>query len=492
MSSSSFQDRLPLIEPGSAKEGRPWQLKVQPGISTFGSRSAVVGEMHLKKLILFAQDLVPSDQHAATPLYLYATAGMRLLPEHEQRDVMRESCAFIKQESSFALVKGCQEHVGVISGEREGLYGWLTVNYLLKGFQKTEGDVPTTFGFLDMGGASAQVAYEMPSPSLRKQHANDLQSVELTTLDGQSRSFHVFVTTFLGYGANEARKRYLDQLKATASATGEVTDPCLPKETTLEEEAHQDLKLKLKGSGDWQACLDQTHPLLNKEAPCPDQPCVFNGVHAPGSEGIFSKMRFIGVSVYWYTLNEIYNVAGSYDYQRLFEKAKDFCSRSWTLIRSQFDAKEFGETDTERLQKQCFKTSWLMNVLHKGFGLPTDTIGTLSPGDPMRPFRSVDTVDGFSVSWTLGVALSHAAEHARESYRWPSQASLFLVLFIVLAVAVFFASRFLTTRYSDDGLSGVQQWMQRRGRYHPLSRPDLESGIRVGGGLPQPFPMTQR
>jgi len=41
----------------------------------------------------------------------------------------------------------------IISGEEEGAYGWITVNYLLNTLDSTDSN-DTTFGALDLGGKS--------------------------------------------------------------------------------------------------------------------------------------------------------------------------------------------------------------------------------------------------------------------------------------------------------------------------------------------------
>jgi Golgi apyrase len=94
-------------------------------------------------------------------------------------------------------------------------------------------------------------------------HSDDLTSLKLRTILGHDLNYRVFVTTFLGFGVNEARRRYSENM------TG-VEDPCMPRGLG---EARND--------GDLEACIKGVYPLLNKGMTCPDNPCLFNGVHAP-------------------------------------------------------------------------------------------------------------------------------------------------------------------------------------------------------------------
>ncbi|EDU42106.1 ectonucleoside triphosphate diphosphohydrolase 1 [Pyrenophora tritici-repentis Pt-1C-BFP] len=82
---------LPVIE--TYKE---WTKKIHPGISTFGEHPHDVGSEHLDKLLSHALKYVPLEEVPNTPLFLLATAGMRILPERQRKDVLKEVCAFAR------------------------------------------------------------------------------------------------------------------------------------------------------------------------------------------------------------------------------------------------------------------------------------------------------------------------------------------------------------------------------------------------------------
>jgi Golgi apyrase len=115
---------------------------------------------------------------------------------------------------------------------------------------------------MDHGGASTQIAFE-PTSKMASRHSNDLTSLKLRTILGQDLDYRVFVTTFLGFGVNEAKRRYIENM------TG-IEDPCMPMGLGDSAEA-----------GDLDTCIASVHPLLNKAMTCPDTPCLFNGVHVP-------------------------------------------------------------------------------------------------------------------------------------------------------------------------------------------------------------------
>jgi golgi apyrase len=264
-----------------------------------------------------------------------------------------------------------------------------------------------------MGGASAQVAFA-PNETESSRHANDLILLRLRTLDGNEKEYRVFVSTWLGYGANVARKRYVETL---ASKVGDTTlrDPCLPKGLQLPLENSDKTIL---GTGSLADCLNLQVPILAKDIDCHDEPCLFGGVHAPAID--FDVNHFIGVSEYWHTTNDIFEMGGAYDYATYSGKVEEFCSREWDSIVKDLKRQKWGKKITEENSKLvCFKAAWMMNVLHDGFGIPRltreftnppssshnstqDFIDSAKTHGFLDPFTSVDKIDGTEVTWTLG------------------------------------------------------------------------------------------
>lgn len=396
---------------------------------------------YLRPLIEFASSVIPTSQLASTPIYLLATAGMRLLPPHQQSAVLTSACLFLRS-YPFSL-PDCSEQVRIISGEEEGLYGWIAVNYLMDGFDSHEhaSTSSSTYGFLDMGGASTQIAFE-PSESERIKHSDNLLEVKLRLLSGKEVRHPVFVTTWLGFGTNQARDRYIDQeIKAHLRASDLshtphelahpltekhnviVDDPCLPKSLMLSDPRHSGYTLR--GTGDFAQCVHRTGPLLNKEVECLDQPCLFNGVHVPAID--FSVNHFIGISEYWYSTQDVWSMGGMYDFVEFEKNALKYCGREWDSIMDEH--KKGGgwkeEVELSRLETQCFKAAWIINILHEGIGIPRiidhggkgdgekgKKVGGELAGEKgwtetvekgRKPsFQSLNKVGEVSVSWTLG------------------------------------------------------------------------------------------
>ncbi|KAK5107376.1 hypothetical protein LTR62_001319 [Meristemomyces frigidus] len=419
---------------------KKWRKKVHPGISTYGAKPERVGPDHLQELTDFALEHVPAEEVQNTPIFLLATAGMRLLPDDQRAAVLDNVCGYFQKNTQFQL-PDCGLHVQVIPGETEGLYGWIAANYLLGGFDAPEkhdhGKGHSTYGFLDMGGASAQIAFA-PNATEAEKHANDLKLLRLRKVNGEALEYRVFVTTWLGFGANEARRRYVQGLLDSYPGERELPDPCLPSGLMVNQTGHEILpgspasngsEPHLLGTGIFAECLKRTFPLLEKERHCDDAPCLLNGQHTPAID--FDVNHFVGVSEYWHTTHEVFAMAHkdrSYDFAEYQKQVTDFCSRDWRGILKDVGSQKWGKkVDEKTVEEVCFKASWLINMLHDGIGVPrvglepvktpenalankTNAMLDSAKGKGfLDPFQAVDLIDGTEVSWTLGKMVLYAS-----------------------------------------------------------------------------------
>ena len=365
---------------------------------------------------------------------------MRLVDETQQKALLSEICNYARKNTDFQL-PDCDLHIQVISGETEGLYGWIAANHLLQGFdqdsQHNHGKNHHTFGFVDMGGASAQIAFA-PNATESRKHADDLTLLRMRSIDGRAQEYKVFLSTWLGFGVNEARKRYVNNLfVSTGDEVSELPDPCLPEGlalskfgTILDEKAmHKPEDPYLIGTGDFQACLRQTYPLLAKDVPCEDTPCLLHGDHVPAID--FSVNHFVGVSAYWHMTHKIFEMGykdESYDFETYQARVNEFCGQEWQDIMRGVKLKKWGKkVDEDDVRQVCFKASWIINMLHNGIGIPR--VGVETPvGDVtdvnhgnksivdsakentfLNPFQAVKNVHGTEVSWTLGKMVLYAS-----------------------------------------------------------------------------------
>ncbi|ORY33095.1 nucleoside phosphatase family-domain-containing protein [Naematelia encephala] len=477
-----------LVRVGKGVEGEAWVKRVEPGISSIAPSDI---PNYLSPLLSHALQQIPPSQHSSTPIYLLATAGMRLLPDSTRQQTLQAACDMIRNEYPF-MVEGpssagpCGDSVRVISGEEEGMWGWVAVNYLMDGFghapdasksgTATDGE-PTallplapladpppdsssdsvtpvdvnhhspTFGFLDMGGASTQLAFSPTELELAKSAfpRDELHRVSLRLLSGEEVEWPVFVASWLGFGTNRARDRYAESLLSAWRASQPTTalpdlltpipDPCLPTDL-LVPSSNPTSHPPFLGTGSFSTCLTNLRPLLDHSAPCPTEHCLFGGISTPHIDFQREDQRgFIGISEYWYTAQQVLGLGGVWDWGEWEKGMSEYCGRSWSDIEVQvvdeMDGRHDATADLARLQMQCFKGAWVSNVLHEGIGIPrlvdsggNDTLTGGSLGDTnaeaerrarrkglQNPhFQSMDEVGETAISWTLGKMVIEASK----------------------------------------------------------------------------------
>lgn len=445
----SSQDDKVLKSPPKIIQEEGWSFKITPGISTYNDpqKAKALWPEHFEKLMDLANKVIPLEKHKETPVFVLATAGMRLQSPSKQKLILDEICSSLQSHTSF-YIPNCKDFVQVIDGSTEGVYGWLGLNYLLGQFDNYDNteSIHESIGFMDMGGASTQIAFVPSSIEEIERNREDLSSVTLRNINGQTQEWKLFVETWLGFGANEARKRYLSQLinisQVNPSIGSTINDPCMPLNSELDFE-YNEQTYKFKGIGNYEMCLKTIYPLLLKNVPCIDDPCLFNGVHGPKLD--FAKDKFIGISEYWYTANDIFQSGGEYNFIGFSKKVQQYCESDWSQILRNSQDGQYSNLDPDKFLKDaCFKASWVINILHDGFELPR--LGLEIPelkGEENEeeikklenihvPFKSANSVNGEELSWTLGKILQFASsqidppndeEHNLEIGIYPSEIS---------------------------------------------------------------------
>ncbi|XP_042545350.1 ectonucleoside triphosphate diphosphohydrolase 1 isoform X4 [Dipodomys spectabilis] len=170
-----------------------------PGISKYVQKPNEL-DMYLTECMEKSKEVIPSSQHQDTPVYLGATAGMRLLRMENEQSAERVLAAVSRSLSNYPFdFQGAR----IITGQEEGAYGWITINYLLGKFtQKLSwlSFIPQsqeTFGALDLGGASTQITF-VPLNYTVESPENSLQF----RLYG--KDYTVYTHSFLCYGKDQA------------------------------------------------------------------------------------------------------------------------------------------------------------------------------------------------------------------------------------------------------------------------------------------------
>eukprot|EP00753_Platysulcus_tardus_P008324 PLAT15899.1.p2 GENE.PLAT15899.1~~PLAT15899.1.p2 ORF type:complete len:490 (-),score=217.63 PLAT15899.1:37-1506(-) len=262
-----YNQKTPLVR--SMAKQISSKSEVKPGISSYADNPQAIAAS-LKPLIDYAKTLVPKKQWASTPIFLRATAGMRLLnlsnPDGSAavlaavRKVFRDS-GFYTQD----------RHVSIMPGWQEGLYGWVTVNYLLGELRSGS---PETIGAMDLGGASTELTFEPHSEVKKDEH--DI------TLFG--RTYRPYAHSYLYYGAAEYGTLILNDLAAAAPQNKTIMNPCLPIGFSQNGTTNTSRTVLQLGSGDFLSCLSYARAVLHE----PD----FASVYRPQIPGDMKVIAF--------------------------------------------------------------------------------------------------------------------------------------------------------------------------------------------------------
>lgn len=171
--------------------------KVVPGLNQYAETPEALKEP-LEQLLEKARAAIPKSKWADTPVLLRATAGLRMITWH-QAQVLLEECRKIFKKSGFAAVNGSAD---LMDASDEGIYSWVTINFLLGKF-KTGGDWKNTVS-LDLGGASTQVTFARSKANFEMEHSKNFYNFSIF-----GRDMEIYSRSVLGLGVDAARRAIL-------------------------------------------------------------------------------------------------------------------------------------------------------------------------------------------------------------------------------------------------------------------------------------------
>lgn len=326
---------------------------------------------YLDPLIHEAHLFLPPQKIKSIPLFLMATGGMRRLKEHQYDEFL------ILRDAVIQYIKTCgfgDSQYKTISGEDEGLYGWVAANYVDQKFRLPD----DTHGFMEMGGESAQFAVALQGPEYGG-YTGMLREVKIG-----SDKYQVFVKTWLGLGADSSWKRHEERLRASESVIPH--DPCLPKEFGYRLSGSDKIVV---GTANFVQCLKEAFSLLS----CPKKNCldgnlcIFQAattVDLKLASGCllndpvsgkpfmtFDTKKFDGASVYWHAMHGVFGRNnGPDDFQEFWRQVEELSSKTWEQIRA-----DKVDITSKFLVKSFFTAAMVMSTLFYGFGIPMPTMG---------------------------------------------------------------------------------------------------------------------
>ncbi|XP_012315566.1 ectonucleoside triphosphate diphosphohydrolase 3 [Aotus nancymaae] len=408
------------------------------GISSYGNNPQDVPKA-FEDCMQKVKGQVPSHLHGSTPIHLGATAGMRLLRlqnETAANEVLGSIQSYFKSQP-FDF-RGAQ----IISGQEEGVYGWITANYLMGNFLEknlwhmwVHPHGVETIGALDLGGASTQISFVAG------------EKVDLNTSDIMQVSLYGYVYTlythsFQCYGRNEAEKKFLAMLLQNSPSKTHFTNPCYPRDYNTSftmghvfdslctadqrpERYNPDDIITFEGTGDASLCNAKVASLFDFKACHDRETCSFDGVYQPKIKG-----PFVAFAGFYYTASAL-NLSGSFSLDTFNSSTWNFCSQNWSelpLLLPKFDE--------VYARSYCFSANYIYHLFVNGYKFTAETW-------PQIQFKK--EVGNSSIAWSLGYMLSLTNQIPAESplIRLPIEPPIFVGILAFFTAAALLCLAFL-------------------------------------------------
>ncbi|KAI8976092.1 nucleoside phosphatase GDA1/CD39 [Pilobolus umbonatus] len=362
---------------------------LEPGLSSYKDDPKKAAES-LDKLMEIAVKNVPEQYQSCTPIAVKATAGLRLLGA-DKSDAILDSVVH-RLETKYPFPIAGDQGVEIMDGKDEGVYAWVTVNYLLGKFKKSKrGQSAAVF---DLGGASTQIVFE-PTYVAENMPEGDHKY----ELNYQNDTYNLYQHSYLGYGLNEARKSVKLELikmwQQEAELAGRVYHPCLPADYTedIQYKNGSDVTatVQLIGSGAGHTeCRGIIERVFKKDEVCELSPCSFSGVYQPPLTDTF-KDRDLYVFSYFYDLTQPLGMPSEFSVRELGDLANHVCNGD----QKKFQHVPNALTALTSKPDYCLDLTYIYSLLRFGYDIPSD-----------RLIRTAKKIRGAETGWCLGAAIA--------------------------------------------------------------------------------------
>ncbi|KAK1989387.1 GDA1/CD39 family protein [Colletotrichum cereale] len=364
----------------------------------------------LDDLMEVAMQTVPDKLKSCSPVAVKATAGLRMVGAENAEKILAAVRNRLETKYPFPVVAKEENGVAIMDGADEGVYAWITTNYLLG---KIGGpDKSPTAAVFDLGGGSTQIVFEptfkgaadggMPEKLAEGDHKYDL------AFGGQK--FELYQHSHLGYGLMSARKAVhktliqdiFESKKSDDSWVKQpIVHPCIAPGMVREVEVELDdnhplgKTVTFNMTGPSQAapaqCRNLAEKILKKDEGCKLAPCSFNGVHQPSLAKTFGR-EDVYIFSYFYDRTKPLGMPDSFTLREMHDLANSVCGgeKSWDLFASIPGALK----ELQGRPEHCLDLNFMMALLHTGYEMPID-----------REVKIAKKIKGNELGWCLGASL---------------------------------------------------------------------------------------
>lgn len=318
--------------------------------------------------------LTPAEKNI-TSMYFFATSQIRYLSTYQQRTLLSNisnSLVPIILGLNYNLPANISKNIRVISGAEEGLFNWLTINYLNKTLLKNPLTADNTYPVLVLGEESTEITF---LPKDKPEH----NTINFTF---KNTEYTLYSYSYENFGIENALNRIIENNTLTAN-----TDlaPCFP----VNGQFPLKKPIITQGSGNFDQCSAflQSYAFAKFKI----QNCEFNnktcsqlGVYQPP----LTQSTWYGTRNYYHTLNILGLANMPITLEQIKQQGKKYCATSIEDLK-----KLHKEVPTNDLMTYCFNAAWISTLL-TAYQFSND-----------HHFIAVDTINNTDTSWTLGSAI---------------------------------------------------------------------------------------
>jgi len=438
-------------------------------------------DTYLSNCLSYATDHVPVSSRNTAPIFFGATAGLRLLnishPEGTQ--VLLDG---IRNDLSQSGFKFDRSYAEILTGKEEAEFSWITVNTLLHHLgpndtlvQQTTQSSTDTVGAMDLGGASTQIAVEVPvdhvltaaidsndwNPSFRTDHITD---VEL-----YGRNYTVFTQSSLCYGIMEVIRRYQSIIIHEAGEDeSEIDSPCQPlgysssvtsdyiygspctanasSVMTHVRPASVEGRRQwvLNGTSDYAKCAVVVEHLFNSTY-CHKQfmaQTCFSNQNLPALD----HQNFMAFSTFYLVADSL-NITNQTTLSQFRQSVAAVCNLTW----DQVEQLPLDDPYHEIAQMLCLESQYVLSLLTTGYSFDDDS---------WQRIYFTNRVAATDVGWTMGYMTEKSSEieavDAKELLSLPAFTGLivlFCLFFLIGCLMTYHAFRMNQTSDSYNRLN---------------------------------------
>ncbi|PGH00092.1 guanosine-diphosphatase [Blastomyces parvus] len=378
------------------------------GLSSY-AKDPEAAARSLDPLMEVALNSVPKEYQSCSPVAVKATAGLRFLGQETSDRILDAVRNRLETVYPFPVVSKEKGGVEIMDGKYEGVYAWITTNYLL-GNIGTKERTPTAAVF-DLGGGSTQIVFEPTFKTTGGATEKLAEGDHKFSLEFGGRHFDLYQHSHLGFGLMKARDtihKAIVESKHESSPSDQLwlskplVNPCLSAGTSLTVnvtmgEGHplgEVVEVKMTGPKDISSaaqCRGIADKILKKDAECKLAPCSFNGAHQPQLQKTFANEDLFIMS-YFYDRTAPLGMPESFTLRDLQDLTAAVCAGqgSWGVFEGISDA----INELQERPEHCLDLSFMLSLLHTGYDLPLN-----------RQVKIAKQINGNELGWCLGASL---------------------------------------------------------------------------------------